>query len=87
MRCERELLKALIFKTPDFSYGPWETASPECIDFLKRLLTKEYKKRMTVQQAIDHVWIRKHLRWWRSIAMDDMNETLEAQGWGAAQFT
>lgn len=84
MRCERELLRALVFKQPDFSYGPWKTASPEIIDFMKSLLTKEYKKRMTVQQALDHPWVRKHQRWCRSVAKGA--DMVEGQSWAVPQF-
>jgi serine/threonine protein kinase len=37
---------------PNFDDSPWQSVSPEAKDFVKRLLNKDYRKRMTAAQAL-----------------------------------
>jgi serine/threonine protein kinase len=42
-------------KTPDFSNKSFkEDVSPECVEFIKKLLEKDPEKRLTVDQALKH---------------------------------
>ncbi|KAI7750289.1 hypothetical protein M8C21_018190 [Ambrosia artemisiifolia] len=43
---------------PSFDEVPWPTLSSEAKDFVKRLLNKDPRKRMTAAQALSHPWIR-----------------------------
>uniref|UniRef100_A0A804PA77 Protein kinase domain-containing protein n=1 Tax=Zea mays TaxID=4577 RepID=A0A804PA77_MAIZE len=43
---------------PNFEDSPWQSVSPEAKDFVKRLLNKDYRKRMTAAQALSHPWLR-----------------------------
>jgi serine/threonine protein kinase len=37
---------------PNFEDLPWPSVTPEAKDFVKRLLNKDYRKRMTAVQAL-----------------------------------
>ena len=38
--------------------GPsWEGVSPEAVDFVNRLLDRDYNTRLTAEQALQHPWI------------------------------
>ncbi|KAI4981068.1 hypothetical protein ZWY2020_021553 [Hordeum vulgare] len=43
---------------PRFDEAPWPTLSAEAKDFVKRLLNKDYHKRMTASHALSHPSIR-----------------------------
>ncbi|KAK8311443.1 hypothetical protein V6Z12_D02G251000 [Gossypium hirsutum] len=43
---------------PNFNEPPWPSLSPEAKDFVKRLLIKDPRKRMTAAQALCHPWIQ-----------------------------
>ncbi|KAJ6764673.1 CDPK-RELATED KINASE 3 [Salix koriyanagi] len=43
---------------PNFDDSPWPAVSPEAKDFVKRLLNKDHRKRMTAAQALTHPWLR-----------------------------
>ncbi|KAL3580554.1 hypothetical protein D5086_018389 [Populus alba] len=49
-----EILKA----DPSFDEAPWLALSLEAKDFVKRLLNKDPRKRITAAQALSHPWIR-----------------------------
>ncbi|XP_022726580.1 CDPK-related protein kinase-like isoform X2 [Durio zibethinus] len=40
--------------------APWPSLSSEAKDFVKRLLDKDPRKRMTAAQALSHPWIQNH---------------------------
>jgi len=37
---------------PSFDEAPWPSLSSDAIDFVKRLLNKDYRKRLTAAQAL-----------------------------------
>lgn len=43
-----------------FPSADWSGTSSEACDFIHRLLQKDQRKRMTVEQALNHPWIVKH---------------------------
>jgi len=44
-----------------FPSEDWSHTSREAMQFISRLLQKDPRKRMTVDQALNHPWIRKHV--------------------------
>ncbi|KAF7007305.1 hypothetical protein CFC21_022252 [Triticum aestivum] len=57
-RTESGIFRAVLKAEPSFDEAPWPTLSAEAKDFVKRLLNKDYRKRMTASQALSHPWIR-----------------------------
>ncbi|KAH0936172.1 hypothetical protein HID58_013289 [Brassica napus] len=46
-------------KKPDFETTPWPTISDGAKDFVKKLLVKEPRARLTAAQALSHSWVRE----------------------------
>ncbi|CAA7393018.1 unnamed protein product [Spirodela intermedia] len=59
-RTESGIFRTVLKADPNFEEPPWPTLSSEAKDFVKRLLNKDYRKRMTAAQALCHPWIRDH---------------------------
>ncbi|KAL9151992.1 hypothetical protein ABFS82_11G088900 [Erythranthe guttata] len=57
-RTESGIFRAVVKAEPTYEEQPWPTLSAEAKDFVKRLLNKDPRKRMTAAQAICHPWIR-----------------------------
>ncbi|KAL5572180.1 hypothetical protein UlMin_021777 [Ulmus minor] len=57
-RTESGIFRAVLRADPSFDDLPWPSASREAKDFVKRLLNKDYRKRMTAVQALTHPWLR-----------------------------
>ncbi|EEE59106.1 hypothetical protein OsJ_10964 [Oryza sativa Japonica Group] len=57
-RTESGIFRAVLKADPSFEEAPWPTLSAEAKDFVRRLLNKDYRKRMTAAQALCHPWIR-----------------------------
>ncbi|KAH9738898.1 CDPK-related kinase 7 [Citrus sinensis] len=51
-RTESGIFRAVLKADPSFDEAPWPSLSPEAIDFVKRLLNKDYRKRLTAAQAL-----------------------------------
>ncbi|KAF2288393.1 hypothetical protein GH714_007226 [Hevea brasiliensis] len=51
-RTESGIFRAVLKADPIFDDAPWTSLSPEAIDFVKRLLNKDYRKRLTAAQAL-----------------------------------
>ncbi|KAK4769182.1 hypothetical protein SAY86_027332 [Trapa natans] len=60
-RTESGIFRAVLKADPSFDESPWPSLSPEAIDFVKRLLNKDYRKRLTAAQALSHPWLASHL--------------------------
>ena len=55
-RNEKKLLK--LIRNSDFEFDDeWENISENCKDFIKKLLVKNPKDRMTANEALKHPWI------------------------------
>ncbi|KAL9360130.1 hypothetical protein Peur_048253 [Populus x canadensis] len=61
-RTESGIFRAVLRSDPNFEDLPWPSVSPEAKDFVKRLLNKDYRKRMTAVQALTHPWLRDDSR-------------------------
>uniref|UniRef100_A0A6N2MWT5 non-specific serine/threonine protein kinase n=1 Tax=Salix viminalis TaxID=40686 RepID=A0A6N2MWT5_SALVM len=72
-RTESGIFRAVLRSDPNFEDLPWPSVTPEAKDFVKRLLNKDYRKRMTAVQALSkflmktsviaaHPWLRDDSR-------------------------
>ncbi|KAG2705464.1 hypothetical protein I3760_05G054800 [Carya illinoinensis] len=59
-RTESGIFRAVLKADPSFDEAPWPSLSTEAKDFVKRLLNKDSRKRMTAAQALSHPWIRNY---------------------------
>ncbi|XP_010523218.1 PREDICTED: CDPK-related kinase 8 isoform X2 [Tarenaya hassleriana] len=59
-RTESGIFRAVLKADPSFDESHWPSLSPEAKDFVKRLLYKDPRKRMTASQALMHPWIRDY---------------------------
>ncbi|GLT39035.1 hypothetical protein SLA2020_132430 [Shorea laevis] len=57
-RTESGIFRAVLKADPSFDEAPWPSLSPEARDFVKRLLNKDPRKRLTAAQALCHPWIK-----------------------------
>ncbi|KAF9667275.1 hypothetical protein SADUNF_Sadunf15G0005500 [Salix dunnii] len=57
-RTESGIFRSVLRSDPNFDDSPWPNVSPEAKDFVKRLLNKDHRKRMTAAQALSHPWLR-----------------------------
>lgn len=57
-RTESGIFRSVLRADPNFADSPWPVVSPEAKDFVKRLLNKDHRKRMTAAQALTHPWLR-----------------------------
>ncbi|PWA88770.1 protein kinase-like domain-containing protein [Artemisia annua] len=57
-RTESGIFRSVVKAEPNFIGTPWPSVSPEAKDFVKRLLNKDHRKRMTSSQALTHPWLR-----------------------------
>ncbi|KAG6509853.1 hypothetical protein ZIOFF_027860 [Zingiber officinale] len=61
-RTESGIFRSILRADPNFDDQPWPDISAEAKDFVKRLLNKDYRKRMTAVQALTHPWLRNEQR-------------------------
>ncbi|CAJ1915460.1 unnamed protein product [Sphenostylis stenocarpa] len=59
-RTESGIFRAVLKADPSFDEAPWPSLSADAIDFVKRLLNKDYRKRLTAAQALSHPWLSSH---------------------------
>ncbi|KAJ6288618.1 hypothetical protein OIU76_024575 [Salix suchowensis] len=57
-RTESGIFRSVLKAGPSFDETPWPSLSPEAKDFVKRLLNKDPRKRLTAAQALSHPWIK-----------------------------
>lgn len=57
-RTESGIFRAVLKVDPSFDESPWPSLSSEAKDFVKRLLNKDPRKRMSAAQALSHPWIK-----------------------------
>lgn len=60
-RTESGIFRAVLRADPSFEEAPWPSISPEAKDFVKRLLNKDMRKRMTAAQALSMCLLYKLL--------------------------
>ncbi|XP_073285952.1 calcium-dependent protein kinase 29 [Primulina huaijiensis] len=56
---ERGILEAVRDGYVDFVISPWPSVSNAAKDLIKKLLTRDPKKRITAAEAIEHPWLKK----------------------------
>ncbi|XP_019241860.1 PREDICTED: CDPK-related kinase 1-like [Nicotiana attenuata] len=56
-RTESGIFRAILKTDPNFEETPWPSLSSDAVDFVKRLLNKDYRKRLTAAQALSHPWL------------------------------
>ncbi|XP_076940148.1 CDPK-related kinase 5-like [Bidens hawaiensis] len=59
-RTESAIFRAVLKTVPSFTESSWPSLSPMSKDFVKGLLNKDPRKRLTAAQALTHPWIRDH---------------------------
>ncbi|KAH0864590.1 hypothetical protein HID58_081801 [Brassica napus] len=57
-RTESAIFRCVLRANPNFEDTPWPSISPIAKDFVRRLLNKDHRKRMTAAQALAHPWLR-----------------------------
>ncbi|KAH7668510.1 Non-specific serine/threonine protein kinase protein [Dioscorea alata] len=61
-RTESGIFRSVLRADPNFDDSPWPSVTSEAKDFVRRLLNKDYRKRMTAVQALTHPWLRDEQR-------------------------
>ncbi|MED6137076.1 CDPK- kinase 5 [Stylosanthes scabra] len=59
-RTESGIFRAVLKADPSFDEPPWPSLSAEAKDFVKRLLNKDPRKRISAAQALSHPWLRNY---------------------------
>jgi serine/threonine protein kinase len=59
-RTESGIFRAVLKAEPNFSDSLWPNISSEAKDFVKRILNKDPRKRLSAAQALSHPWMRNH---------------------------
>jgi len=62
LKSEKEVLTGVIYSEPDFTSEPWCRVSPECADFVKGLLDRNYATRLTAESALNHPFVARHFK-------------------------
>lgn len=58
-KTEDGIFKEVLRNKPDFRRKPWPTISTSAKDFVKKLLVKDPRARLTAAQALSHPWVRE----------------------------
>ncbi|OIT22262.1 PREDICTED: calcium-dependent protein kinase 28-like [Nicotiana attenuata] len=58
-KTEDGIFKEVLRNKPDFCRKPWPTISNSAKDFVKKLLVKDPRARLTAAQALSHPWVRE----------------------------
>lgn len=58
-KTEDGIFKEVLRNKPDFRRKPWPTISNGAKDFVKKLLVKDPRARLTAAQALSHPWVRE----------------------------
>ncbi|CAN0918690.1 Calcium-dependent protein kinase 16 [Linum grandiflorum] len=58
-KTEDGIFKEVLRNKPDFRRKPWPTISHSAKDFIKKLLVKDPRARLTAAQALSHPWVRE----------------------------
>uniref|UniRef100_A0A5B6ZR43 non-specific serine/threonine protein kinase n=1 Tax=Davidia involucrata TaxID=16924 RepID=A0A5B6ZR43_DAVIN len=58
-KTEDGIFKEVLRNKPDFRRKPWPSISGSAKDFVKKLLVKDPRARLTAAQALSHPWVRE----------------------------
>ena len=68
----KETFNQIKHKDPEFHHKQFtEDVSPICIDFIRKLLTKDPKKRITIDQALEHEFFHNKLAKVEALNVDE----------------
>jgi len=56
---DEDIMESVVRDEVSYDEQEWENISPEAINFLKKLLHKDYKKRITAEEALQEPWLLK----------------------------
>ncbi len=56
---QKEIAKQVIYEPVPFHNKVWDTVSPEAIELIKGLLEKKQRKRIGLEEVLNHKWITK----------------------------
>lgn len=62
LKSEKDVMNGIIYSEPEFTSEPWCQVSPECVDFIKSLLDRNYATRLTAVSALTHPFIARHVK-------------------------
>ena len=65
---DNDILKNVRIGIYDFSAKEWESISADAKDFIRKLLTRDPKERMTTRQALSHGWLTTKSRPQRQVS-------------------
>lgn len=57
--CDVETMGNVTVGKYDFNDEAFDNVSPECIDFITKLLMKEHGQRLTAKEALRHKWVKR----------------------------
>jgi len=55
----KEIWRAVLYEEPDFESDPWPRISAEAKDFIRLLLEKDPRQRLSAKAALQHPWVRE----------------------------
>lgn len=54
---DREIARMTIYDDVPFSDPIWQSLNPAAKDLVERILIKDFRKRMTLEEVLNHQWI------------------------------
>lgn len=57
--CDVETMGNVTVGKYDFNDEAFDNVSPECIDFITKLLMKEHGERLTAKEGLRHKWVKR----------------------------
>lgn len=57
--CDVETMGNVTVGKYDFNDEAFDNVSPECIDFITKLLVKQHGERITAREALRHKWVKR----------------------------
>jgi len=58
---KREVIEKTLEANVDFSESFWNTVSSEAQDLIKRMITRDKKQRITVEESLNHNWFKTQI--------------------------
>lgn len=54
-----DMRKIIIERKVRFDQPVWKKLTPECLDFVQKLLMKDPKDRLDIVQVVNHPWLKE----------------------------
>ncbi|XP_013419371.1 titin homolog isoform X2 [Lingula anatina] len=77
---DQETFANVIAVDYDFDDECWEQISPDAKDFISKCLVKDTKKRMTIEQALNHPWLNPYPQYQMPQILDALGHLKEIEG-------